>query len=305
MRVFLTQEIDEAGTQILSDAGVSWRAWPGPGPMPRGELLRAVVGCDGLISMLTDRVDGELMGAGPLKVVAQHAVGIDNIDLAAARAAGVVVCHTPGVLTEATADMAMALMLAVGRHLLPGDQYLRAGRFVGWRPTLFRGIDLYGARLGIVGKGRIGSAVAARARAFGMDVVHTSRSGGLPLRELLETSDVVSLHCPLTPETRGLIGARELGWMKPSAILINTARGPVVDEAALVTALRAGALAGAGLDVFEREPQVHVGLVDLPNVVLLPHLGSATWGTRRRMAVLAAEGLVAALRGEEPVHRVG
>ena len=212
--------------------------------------------------------------------------------------------HTPGVLTDATADLAMALLLGVGRRIREGDAMVRDGRFLGWAPTMLRGIDLAGARMGIVGWGRIGQAVARRAEAFGMEVVHHSRSSGIELETLLETSDVVSLHCPLTPSTHHLLDARRLALMKRGAILINTSRGPVVDEAALVEALDSGALAGAGLDVYEAEPDVHPGLIERDDVLLLPHLGSATWGTRRRMAVMAARDLVAMVRGNAPRHPV-
>ena len=198
----------------------------------------------------------------------------------------------------------MALLLGVGRRLREGDAMVRAGGFRGWAPTMLRGIDLAGARLGILGWGRIGQAVARRAAAFGMEVVHHSRSSGIGLDDLLASSDVVSLHCPLTPATHHLLDAPRLARMKRGAILINTARGPVVDEAALVDALDSGHLGGAGLDVYEHEPEVHPGLLGRDDVVLLPHLGSATWGTRRRMAVMAASDLAAMLRGERPAHPV-
>jgi len=254
--------------------------------------------------MPTDTVDAEVMDAGPLRVISNHAVGVDNIDLDAARERGIVVTNTPGVLTEATADLAMALLLATARRVVEGDRLMREGRFEGWGPTVLRGADLWGARLGIVGMGRIGSAVARRAEAFGVEIVHHSRSGGLALSELVETADFISLHCPLTAVTRHLIGEVELRSMKETAILINTARGAVVDEAALARALSGGWIAGAGLDVYADEPRPHPGLVGLDNVVLLPHLGSATWRTRQRMAELAARNLIAALRGEEPPHPV-
>lgn len=303
-RVLVTQAIDDAGRAILDAAGFDVDVRAGEAPITRAALLDRVRGCAGLISMPTDRIDGAVLAAGPLRVVAQHAVGLDNVDLDAARARGVVVTNTPDVLTAATADLAMALLLAAARRVVEGDRLLRAGGFHGWRPLLLRGLDLDGARLGIVGLGRIGQAVAARARAFGMTVVHHGRSDGLPLAALLESCDVVSLHCPLTPETRHLIDAAALARMKPGAILVNTARGPVVDEAALVAALASGHLGGAALDVFEGEPAVHPGLLALDNVVLAPHIGSATVGARRRMAVKAAENLVAALTGAAPPDRV-
>ncbi|MCB9529685.1 MAG: D-glycerate dehydrogenase [Myxococcales bacterium] len=303
-RVLVTQAIDDAGRAILEAAGFAVDVRAGEAPITREALLDRVRGCAGLISMPTDRIDAAVLDAGPLRVVAQHAVGLDNVDLDAARARGVVVTNTPDVLTAATADLAMALLLAAARRVVEGDRLLRAGGFHGWRPLLLRGLDLDGARLGVVGLGRIGQAVAARARAFGMTVVHHGRRDGLPLAALLESCDVVSLHCPLTPATRHLIDAAALARMKPGAILVNTARGPVVDEAALVAALRSGHLGGAALDVFEGEPAVHPGLLALDNVVLAPHIGSATVGARRRMAVKAAENLVAALTGAAPPDRV-
>lgn len=299
MKVLVTQAIDESALQRLrEEVEVDLRV--GDAPIERAELLQRVRGCQGLLCMLTDRVDSEVLDAGPLRAVANHAVGVDNIDLEAARQRGVVVTNTPGVLTEATADLAFALLLAAARRIAEGDRYVRAGRWKGWAPTLMRGLELHGSRLGIVGQGRIGSAVARRARAFGMEVVHCSRSSGVPLDELLSTSDVVSLHCPLTPETRGLLGEAELRAMKPTAVLVNTARGPVVDEAALVRALTQGWIAAAGLDVFEAEPSVHSGLLTLDNVVLAPHVGSATYATRGKMGHMCVDDLLLALGGERP-----
>jgi glyoxylate reductase len=305
VKVLITQEIDDAGMAILRETDLILKCRSNEAPIPREELLRDLVGCDGLICMPTDRVDREAMLAGPLRVVANHAVGTDNIDFEAAHVLGVTVTNTPGVLTEATADLAMALLLASARRIVEGDRLVRQGKFLGWRPTMLRGADLFGARLGIVGRGRIGSAVAQRAEAFGMEVVSCGRGRGMPLNELLSTSDFISLHCPLTADTRHLIGASELKLMKPSATLINTARGPVVDEQALAVALRENWIAGAGLDVFEEEPVVHPELIGLQNVVLVPHLGSATWGARRKMAVMAAKNLVAVLSGQPPLNPVG
>jgi lactate dehydrogenase-like 2-hydroxyacid dehydrogenase len=222
---------------------------------------------------------------------------VNNIDLSAAKKRGVAVAHTPGVLTDATADLAMALLLATTRRIVESDRFVRAGRFKGWSPTLMRGMDLRGATLGIVGMGRIGRAVADRAAPFGMRVIHHNRSGGVTMDELLRTSDVVSLHCPLSDATHHLIDAAALQTMKSTAVLINTARGPVVDEQALVHALESGEIAGAGMDVFEEEPRVHPGLLICERAVLLPHIGSATIGTRRRMAQMVAENLILGLDG--------
>ncbi len=304
MRILVTQIIDPVGIERLQAAGFTVDVWPESTQMPREVLLERAVGCTGLLSMLTDRVDGPIMDAGPLRVVANHAVGCDNIDLEAAQARGVVVTNTPGVLTDATADLTMALILSLARRLSEAESFLRDGRFRGWRPTLLRGMDLRGATLGIVGLGRIGSAVADRARAFGMQIVHSSRTSGLSMPALLERSDVVSLHCPLTPQTHHLIDRDALKSMKRSALLINTSRGSVVDEAALADALHQGWIAGAGLDVFEEEPTVHPALLDCRNVVLLPHVGSSTYATRRQMAEMASNNLIAVLSEQSPLHPV-
>lgn len=261
--------------------------------------------CDALLCLLTDRIDDALLARGKrLRIVANMAVGTDNVDLAAARARGIAVSNTPDVLTDATADLAFALLLAAARRLAWGDRYVRGGGFTGWQPELGLGQDVTGRTLGIVGPGRIGRAVAERARGFRMAVLESGRGRGMPLDELLASSDFVSLHAPLTAETRHLIGERELGLMRPHAILVNTARGALVDEAALVRALRDGRLAGAGLDVFEREPALAAGLAELPQVVLAPHVGSATFATRNRMAEIAARNVVAALAGRSIPNRV-
>jgi glyoxylate reductase len=270
--------------------------------LARAELLDAVAGVDGIITLLSDRVDDELLDRAPrLRVVANFAVGLDNVDLAACARRGVAVCNTPDVLTDATADLTLALILAAARRVVEGDSMVRAGTWTGWEPGQLLGMELAGRTLGIVGNGRIGRAVARRGAAFGMRVI-TSRPA--PLDELLAASDVVSLHVPLTPATRGLIGARELGLMKPTAILINTARGACVDEAALIDALDGGRIGGAGLDVYTREPEVPEGLRRQPRAVLLPHLGSATRETRARMAELAATGARDVLDGKRPANLV-
>ena len=270
------------------------------------ELRAAVSGAGGVVTMLHDRVDEACLEAagGQLRVVANVAVGFDNIDLAAARRRGVTVTNTPGVLTNATADLAIAVILAVTRRVGEGERLIRSRTPWAWSINFLLGRELRGKTLGIVGYGEIGRATADRARAFGMDVIYTkrARTGGEPgqvdLDELLERADVVSLHCPLTPETRHLIDGDALARMKPEAYLVNTARGPIVDEVALAAALRAGTIAGAALDVFEHEPDVHPELLDLDNVVLLPHLGSATVETRTAMAQLACENVLAVLDGQ-------
>jgi len=286
-------------------------------PMGRADLLEAVAGADGFLSMITDAVDAELLDAAPrLRVVSNLAVGYNNIDVAAATARGIVVTNTPGILTEATAELAFALILAAARRVVDLDRRTRAGEWTCWAPLLFLSREVSGKTLGVVGLGRIGRAVARRARAFGMRVLYHSRSRleaeeerdlGVEYAEkdeLLATADFVSLHVPLSAETRHLIGRRELGLMKPTAYLINTSRGPVVDEAALVEALKARRIEGAGLDVYENEPMLAPGLAALDNAVLLPHVGSATVETRTKMARMAAENLLSALRGERPAHVV-
>jgi glyoxylate reductase len=288
--------------------------WRGEGVMPRGELLDRVAGKAGMLAMLTDRVDDELLDrAGPgLRVVANYAVGHDNLDLEACTARGVLATNTPDVVTEATADLAWALLLAAARRIAEGDRFLRARRPWVWGPEFFLGTEVHGKTLGVVGLGRIGRAVVRRAAGFAMPVLYTARHRlppdqeaalGVAWRELdalLAEADFVSVHTGLSPATRHLIGAERLRRMKPTAVLVNSARGPIVDEAALAAALRDGELAAAGLDVFEREPEVHPDLLDLPNVTIVPHLGTATVETRVAMGMTAAGNLLAALAGDRP-----
>jgi len=272
-------------------------------PPARDELLALVAGADGLLTTLTDAVDAKLLdAAGPqLRVVANHATGHDNVDLEAARERGVAVTTTPGVLERATAEHTIALLLALTRRVAEGDRFLRRREPWTWAPTFMLGHGLAGRTLGLVGLGRIGSEVARLAGALGLEVVYTARSPRdvpyrwLPLGELLARADAVSLHVPLAADTRGLIGAGELGLMRCDAVLVNTARGPIVDEAALAEALRAGEIAGAALDVFEHEPAVHTGLLELENVVLTPHTASATLEAREAMGRLCVEALTAVL----------
>jgi len=288
--------------------------WAGSGS-PQPEQLRASVrDCEGLLCLLTDRIDAELIEASPrLRVISSCSVGVDHVDLAAASARGIRVGNTPGVLTETTAELAFALMLAASRRVAECDRFVRAGLWTPerrWQPDMFLGRDLFGATLGVVGLGPIGRAVAARARAFGMHVLGCSRSRRedvdieqVELAELLVRADVVSLHVALTPQTQGLLDARALARMKRGAILVNTARGGLVDEEALVAALTSGAIAAAALDVFAGEPLAATSpLMRLDNVVLTPHVGSATTRTRRRMAELAVENLLAGLAGQPLPH---
>jgi glyoxylate reductase len=273
---------------------------------------------DALVTLLTDRVDSALLALMPnVRVVANVAVGVDNVDLEAARARGVVVTNTPGVLTEATADFAFGMLLAAARRIVEGDRMIRAGDFVGWAPTLLVGKRVHGASLGIVGMGRIGQAMARRARGFGMHVGYSQRrrldepverglgATWMGLDELFAASDFVSLHCPLTPETRGLVSRARLASMRKGSILVNTARGGCVDEAALADVLERGPLAAAALDVFEDEPVVPPRLIALPNVVLTPHIGSADAPTRRAMAAMAVDNVLAVLGGTAPPNLVG
>jgi glyoxylate reductase len=279
-------------------------------PPARGELLAASAGVDGLVTVPADRVDGELLdAAGPgLRAVANYAVGTDNVDLEAATDRGVLVTNTPDVLTGATAELTLALLLALVRRLAEGDRLVRSGEPWAIAPTFMLGTGLRGKTIGIVGSGRIGREVARLARTFGMEVLETGRTPGpgrVPLAELLARSHVVSIHSPLTPETRHLVGRDELRAMRRDAVLVNTSRGPVVDEAALVEALRAGEIAGAALDVYEREPEVEPGLRELENVVLAPHLGSATVEAREAMGMLCVEALRAVLlEGRVPANAV-
>jgi glyoxylate reductase len=283
------------------------------------ELLNLSAGCSGVLSMLSDRIDEHFLSVNPaLKVISNYAVGYNNIDLRAAKKYGIVVTNTPGVLTETTADLAWALIMALSRRIVEADRYTREGQFTGWAPEMFLGQDVYGKTLGIVGLGRIGMAVARRAKGFNMRIIYHLRSPrpevekfarensalAVDLDTLLAESDFVTLHIPLTSETHHLIDKRRLGLMKPTAFLINTARGPVVDEEALAAALRSGKIAGAGLDVYENEPRIHPDLPGLANTVLLPHIGSASTVTRSLMAQMAADNLTAVLHGLPPLNPV-
>jgi len=282
-------------------------------PLPRAELLRRLRGRQGLVCVITDTVDEDLLAACPeLKVASNVAVGFNNIDVAAATRRGVVITNTPDVLTETTADFAWTLLMATARRVVEADRYVREGRFTQWENMLLHGGDIHGKTLGIVGFGRIGRAMARRALGFGMRVLYQDavaadaaterelRATRTDIVTLLRESDFVTIHTPLLPETRHLINAQSLKSMKKTAYLVNAARGPVVDEAALVQALKEGWIAGAGLDVFEEEPKVHLGLRGLSNVVLAPHIGSASADTRLQMANLAVDNCLAVLEGKAP-----
>jgi len=310
--VFVSRVIPEEGLTAIRSA-CEMDLWDGDLPPPRDELLRRVAGCDGVLTLLTDRVDDEFLDAAgkKLRVVSNYAVGFDNIDVGACARRGIPVGNTPGVLTETTADLAWALLMAAARRLPEGDRYVRDGNWKTWGPLLLLGPDVHGATMGIVGFGRIGQAVARRAQGFGMEILYhdvqqvprevTEPLGAtfLPLEELLARSDFVSLHVNLSDVTRHLINAETLSWMKPTAVLVNTSRGPVVDQRALADALRDGVIWAAGLDVTDPEPiPMDDPLIGLDNCLIVPHIASASRATRGKMAAMAAANLVAGVRGE-------
>ena len=311
-KVFVSRRIPDEGLEPVL-AACHADVWPDDLPPPRDELLRRVAGCDGVLALLTDKVDDEFLdAAGPqLKVVANYAVGFDNIDVLACARRGVAVGNTPGVLTETTADLAFALLMAAARRVAEGSRYVRDGNWKTWGPLLLLGPDVHGSTLGIVGFGRIGQAMAKRAHGFGMRILYhdvqevpeeVAASLGatyLPLEKLLADSDFVSLHVNLSDVTRHLINAETLAWMKPTAVLINTSRGPVVDQVALAAALEDGTIWAAALDVTDPEPiPMDDPLVGLDNCLIVPHIASASRATRGKMAAMAAANLLAGVRGE-------
>jgi len=317
LKVYITRRIPEPGIEMIRKEH-EVEVNPYDRVLTREELLQAVKGKDGILCLLTDKIDAEVFdAAGPqLKVVSNYAVGYDNIDVNEATKRGIVVTNTPGVLTETTADLAWALILATARRIVEADKFTRAGKYEGWAPMLFLGQDVYGKTLGIIGMGRIGQAVARRAKGFNMKVLYNDirripeelekelNATFVSLDELIEQSDFVSLHTYLSPETYHLINEERLRKMKKTAYLINTSRGPVVDESALVRALKEGWIAGAGLDVYEFEPKLVPGLAECENAVLLPHIASASVETRTKMATMAAENLLAVLAGKMPPNPV-
>ncbi len=309
-RVFVTRPLPGDGFARLGP-GLELEVWPGPGAPPREALAAGVARADGLLCLLSDRVDAALLDAAPrLRVISSCSVGLDHVDLAAASARGIPVGHTPDVLTETTAELSFALLLAAARRVVEADRFVREGRWQEWAPDLLLGRDLSGSTLGVIGLGRVGSKVASLGRAFGMRVLGWNRSPlglpgveAVPLEALLARADFVTIHVALAPETRGLLGARELARMRRGAVLVNTARGGIVDEAALAAALASGQIAAAALDVFEHEPLPSASpLLAAPNLVLAPHIGSASIRARTRMADLAAANLLAGLRGERMPH---
>ncbi len=316
--VFVARQIPQPALDRLRQAGIQFDVYPVDQVIPRDVLLQEVKGRDGILPILTDTIDEKVMEqADQLKIIANYAVGFNNVDVEAATRRGIAVTNTPGVLTDATADLTWTLLFSTARKVVESDAYLRAGKFNGWGPLHFLGMDVSGKTLGIIGLGRIGKAVAERGAAFRLKILYFSASRDeefekaypyeaefVELNELLLKSDFVSIHVPLTPETKHLIGRDQLNQMRSHAILINTARGPVVDEQALVDALKEQKIWGAGLDVYEEEPKVHPELISLQNTVLLPHIGSATFETRTKMGMIAAENLIAFFEGKKPPNLV-
>jgi lactate dehydrogenase-like 2-hydroxyacid dehydrogenase len=314
--IYVTRGIPQEGIDILLRGGFRVDVNPHDRGLTKTELVERIKGRDGVLCQFTDAVDKDVLVAASQAVVfSNYAVGYNNIDVACATRLGILVTHTPGVLTDATADLTWALLFAAARRIAECDRFTRAGKFKTWGPMFFLGMDITGKTLGVVGAGRIGMAVALRSAGFRMRVLYCDDNANpvleeeigaarVGLKKLLQESDFVSLHVPLLPETRHLIGETEFGLMKKTAILINTSRGPVVDEKALVLTLKNGTIAGAGLDVYENEPELEPGLTALDNAVIVPHIGSATLETRVKMAVMAAGNLAAALRGELPPNLV-
>ena len=326
LNVYITRQIPEEGINLLKNHCQTVEVNPHDRSLSYEELLKQVKGRDAILTMLSDKIDAHLINEATypclkhtgtsLRIIANYAVGYDNVDVKAATAKGIVVTNTPGVLTDSTADMAWALLLSITRRIVEGDRYTRAGKFVGWEPMLLLGGDLMEKTLGIIGAGRIGTAMAVRSKGWNMKVLYTTQSTRnavleetlgakkVDLETLLKESDFISIHTPITEKTRHMIGAKEISMMKRTAYLINTARGTVIDEESLVNALKNKQIAGAGLDVYEEEPKLKPGLADLDNVVLAPHLGSATIETRTKMAIMAAENIIAVLNKQKPKNCV-
>lgn len=318
MKVFITRKIPQTGLDLLKQNGIDFEMSELDRPLTKDELKSKVVGVDGILSQLVDKIDVEVLEAAgsQLKVVANYAVGYDNINLKDAAAHNVLVTNTPDILTDSVADHAMALMLAAARRVVESDRFSRAGKYSGWQPFLLLGQDVFGKTLGVIGMGRIGSALAKRAaKGFGMKVLYHDQkpnveldaeigSQNVSLDDLLKNSDFVSVHVPLLPETKHLISTPQFETMKKTAVLINTSRGPVVDEQALLKALQQGDIFAAGIDVWENEPHLTLGLELLENIVITPHTASATVETRENMSKVAAENIIAALKGENPPNLV-
>lgn len=313
-KLFITRYIPEPAIKRLEEV-FEVEIFPENRAITHEELKEKVRDIDALICLLTDNIDHEIIeAASNLKCISVYAVGYNNIDVETATKHSIVICNTPGVLTETTADLAWALIMSCARRIVEADCFVREGKFQGWEPMLMLGNDIFGKTLGIIGMGRIGRAVAHRALGFDMKVIYydpqvdpeslPSDYVSVDLTTLCQNSDFISIHTPLTPETRHLIGEKEFNLMKPTAILINTARGPIIDEQALISALKEHKIAGAGLDVYENEPVIPEELIKLSNVILLPHIGSASYETRTKMALLAAENAIAVIEGKNPPARV-
>lgn len=316
MKVFVTRKIPEEGLKILEKECDEVQVFPHDRIPKKKEIIEGIKGKDGLLCLLTDPIDKEVISSGDrLKAISIYAAGYDNVDVKEATKRGIIVSNTPDVLTDATAELAWALLFAVARRVVEGDRFTRSGKFRGWSPLLMLGKRISGSTLGIIGAGRIGTAFALKSKGLNMKVLYYNRSKNevlekelgarkVSLEDLLKQSDFISIHLPLTPETYHLIGEKELSMVKKGAVIINTARGAIIDERALVKALKEKRIFGAGLDVYENEPEVNEELKKLDNVVLLPHIGSATFETRVKMAILAAENLVTSLKGEKPKYCV-
>jgi glyoxylate reductase len=312
-RIFVTRRIPQEGLEILKRC-CQVEVSDYDGVIPRSLLLEKVKDTDGLLVLLTDMIDKKVIVAAgkKLRVISNYAVGYNNIDVVEATKRGIMVTNTPGVLTETTADLAWALLMCIGRRIVEGDKLVRAGKFRGWEPMLLLGTDIHESTLGLIGFGRIGQAMARRAKGFNLKVIYYDREPVPPIiekelgasyvsfDELLRKSDFISVHVPLTEETFHLIGQEEFSMMKKESYLINTARGPIIDEKALVKVLKGGVIRGAALDVFENEPAIEQELMNMDNVVIVPHIGSASYRTRTKMAIMAAKNLISALRGERP-----
>lgn len=316
MNVLITRKIPEAAELILKEAGFDVTVFEGDFPIPRKELLRFGKTADGIISLLTDKIDKEQIDQfRNCKVIANYAVGFNNIDVDYAKEKGITVTNTPNILTDATADLAMSLILSCARNLVEADRFVKEGKFEGWKPKLLLGIELRGKTIGIIGAGRIGSETVKRAKAFGMNVIYYSSRENKNLEKdtnakkvsldyLMENSEVISVHLPLTDKTHHLLNEEKLNLMKPSAIFVNTARGEIVDEKVLIEMLKKKKIFSAGFDVYENEPEINKELFQLNNVILLPHLGSATFDARNKMAELAAQNVVNVLSGKAAVTPV-
>jgi len=312
MKVFITRKIPVNGIDLLKKKGYDVKVYPKEKPISRQELINGAKDADAVITLLTDKVDDAILSKLPkIKIISNFAVGYNNIDISSAAKRNIMVTNTPGVLTEATADTAFALLITCGRRIVESDEFMRKGKFIGWDPMLLLGTELKGSTVGIIGAGRIGAALAKRCSGFGMKIIYFSRRKNeyfenklkakkVTLTKLLSKSDFISVHIPLTPETHHLIGREEIKLMKKSAVFINTARGEVVDEKELIKALKAKKIFSAGFDVYEGEPIVNKELLKLKNVVLLPHIGSATFETRSKIAEIAAKNVIAALSGKKP-----